>query len=244
MKIHAHILCFNESDLIRFTVRHYQKYCDKITIYDNFSDDGSPDIARDMGCDVVQFGRPGLLEDAEYLKIKNNVWKGSEADFVIVCDMDEILVGPYERLEWANRFVIPGERPLVYKAKGFDVYSYSMPDPDTSWWGAIPNAMYDKCGLFSFDVGEINYLPGAHRCDPRTRSGQLISVIPDSFALLHFRYVGGPERLINRYRLYKDRMSPLNLIKGWGSQYLLEEEKLRKRFELGMKQAKPIEFNF
>src|SRR5690606_28042527 len=90
MKIHAYILTWNESDIIGLVIKHYQKFCDKITIMDNYSSDGTDKIAQSMGCEVRKFGTK-FFDDAENMKVKNECWKGSDADWVIVCDADEVL---------------------------------------------------------------------------------------------------------------------------------------------------------
>src|SRR5690606_32463251 len=90
MKIHAYILTWNESDIIGLVIKHYQKFCDKITIMDNHSSDGTDKIAKSMGCEVRKFGTR-YFDDAENMKVKNECWKGSDADWVIVCDADEVL---------------------------------------------------------------------------------------------------------------------------------------------------------
>ena len=87
----AFILAWNEIETVHLTIQHYQKFCDKITILDNWSDDGTTDKAVKMGCKVLTFGILGQLDDNEYLKIKNSVYRNSKAKYIIVCDSDEIL---------------------------------------------------------------------------------------------------------------------------------------------------------
>src|SRR5687767_3353026 len=95
MTIELHLIAWNESRLLPFVLAHYAKFCTSMVVYDNHSDDGTQDIARSYGATVVPFGKPGQLNDEEYLKIKNHCWKRSRADWVIVCDADEVLHHPY-----------------------------------------------------------------------------------------------------------------------------------------------------
>ena len=46
MKIHAHILAWNEEKILPFTLDYYSNICNKIFIYDNMSTDGSDDIYK------------------------------------------------------------------------------------------------------------------------------------------------------------------------------------------------------
>ena len=95
MTIDTYIIAYNEIETIGLTIKYYQTFSN-VTLFDNFSDDGTPELARHLGATVMTFGRKGELNDAEYLKIKNRAWKKSKADFVIIVDADEILEQPTE----------------------------------------------------------------------------------------------------------------------------------------------------
>jgi len=91
MNIDCFFIGFNESETIHLTIRHYKTFCRNVYYYDNFSTDDTRDIAELEGAIVRMFGIEEQLNDQEYIKLKNNCWKGSDADWVIVCDADEIL---------------------------------------------------------------------------------------------------------------------------------------------------------
>ena len=46
MRIHAHILAFNEEKILPFTLDYYSLICEKIFIYDNMSTDSSDNIYK------------------------------------------------------------------------------------------------------------------------------------------------------------------------------------------------------
>ena len=46
MKIHAHILSWNEEKILPFTLDYYSNICEKIFIYDNMSTDSSDEIYK------------------------------------------------------------------------------------------------------------------------------------------------------------------------------------------------------
>lgn len=52
MKIEAHIIAWNENETIHLTIKHYQQFCSKIIIYDNYSTDNTRSICESMGCEV------------------------------------------------------------------------------------------------------------------------------------------------------------------------------------------------
>lgn len=233
MRIEAHILCFNESEIIRITLDHYWKMCQKITIYDNYSTDDSAQIARSNGCEVKSFGIRGKLDDEQYLSVKNHCWKGSQADYVIVCDMDEILDVGRGTLE---KELEAGT--TIFRTQGWDVFSNDMPVNDfAEITTGIPCEAYSKSVMFSPKLQEINFRPGAHKCDPRG------VVHYNQFGkpfLFHYKNIGGVERLLARNRLYESRMTVNNRKKGYGKHYLEKEKIVRRDYENILKIAKPL----
>lgn len=227
MKIEAHILAFNESETIHLTIKHYQQFCDRIIIYDNFSDDNTREIAESMGCEIKLFGIKGVLDDKEYIKIKNNVWKGSNAGFVIVCDADEIFFPP----PFWNTDV------TIYKTHGWNIFSNEIPKDD---WTEITTGIYDDkySKLVCFNpkaIEEINYVYGCHEAKPEGN----INYSNGSFPLFHYKHVGGGERIADRHALYESRRSDFN--KKWklGFQYAEPREQTIKYFNECLKKSLP-----
>lgn len=218
MVVEAHIIAWNESETIHLTIKHYQKFCSKIIIYDNFSDDNTREIAEAIGCEVKLFGVKGVLSDVEYTKIKNNCWKGSTADWVIVCDADEIL-----------DFRLPTDQTCtILKTFGWNVFHEDVP---RETWLEIKTGFHDpnysKYVCFRpSKIKEINYVHGCHVAKP---IGNVIFseiIIP----LFHYRNVGGPDRLIKRHAMYRPRMSQHNLKWNMGGHYLHDDERRRKEW--------------
>jgi len=210
MNIETFVLAWNESELIRFTLKHYLSFS-KVTLYDNFSDDGTDKIAEEMGVEVIKFGRKGELNDAEYLKIKNHCWKKSKADLVIIVDCDEILEEPKD------------DDCTIFKVQGFNIYSFSMPKEDYS---EIRTGVYDDnysklCCFSPKFVTDINYSYGCHKANPK---GNLFWS-EKYLTLFHYRGIGGPERLVKRHRQYRNRMGYLNRQLGLGSHYMIDDNK-------------------
>lgn len=231
MKIKAFILTFNESDIIRFTIKHYKQFCSEIHIYDNWSTDKTRQICTDMGCIMHTFGQEGVLDDREYLKVKNNCWKEhQDADFVIICDADEILY-------WHEQFLSPVGVSIfkqyhIFKSVGYNIYSEDLPIKS---WNEMnqgyDDKMYNKVCMFSpKQVREINYGFGCHGCKPEVYAGTTFS--DKEVILRHMRYVGGVERMINRYDLYKSRMCEFNKINALGYQYFRTPELIKNDWEL------------
>lgn len=233
MKIEVHLLCYNESDIMAMVIGHYKKFCDRIIIHDNFSTDSSQLIAESLGCDVLKFGKPGILDDQSYLDVKNNVWIGSESDFIIIADMDEILYIGLDDMDYLKNC-----GATIIKTRGWNVYSNDMPKNDLlEITTGYEFHNYSKSIMFSpKDIKEMNYEPGAHKCNP---VGNLI-YSNETFNLLHYKHIGGIERLLKRNRDYMKRMSANNKRKGWGSHYWQPEAQTRREFAERLAISKPL----
>lgn len=214
----AFIMAWNEADTIELTIKHYQRFCDRVTLLDNYSTDGTVAIAKAKGCEVIQFGEPGVLDDQEYLKIKNKCYWGSKAKFVIVCDADEILYHP------DLRRLMETTQANAFNTLGWDVFSNDMPEND---FLEIQTGMfqpnYCKKVIFSPKL-IINFQYGCHVAKPLRRPRADHQVL----TLFHYRNIGGYDRLSKRHEQYRARMSDNNKRIGLGCHYQFPEEQ-RKR---------------
>jgi len=202
-----------------------------------------------MGCDVKKFGQPGVLDDQAYLDVKNNCWRNSNADWVIVCDADEIIfpdnVDHIANIREFNLWDLPikikseiiGDATII-KTRGWNVYSNEMPKNDLlEITTGYEFHNYSKSIMFSpKDIKEMNYEPGAHKCNP---IGNVI-YSEETFDLLHYKHIGGVERLLKRNREYMKRMSANNRSKGWGSHYWQPEAQTRREFAERLAISKPL----
>lgn len=214
MKIETYIITWNREDTIHLTLKYYLAL-GKVVLFDNFSDDRTREIAESMGADVRLFGQAGVLDDAVYLDIKNHCWKRSTADWVIVVDDDEIL--------WHPNLVMELERAkatghTVIHPQGFGIFSETMPKEDwTELLTGLEDNNYSKLCCFSPHISDINYVYGCHEARPQ---GSII-VVYKGLYLLHYRAVGGANRLIRRHKEYEPRRQRSRINMRWdlGSHY-------------------------
>lgn len=224
MNVEAYIIAWNESETIHLTIKHYQQFCTRIVVYDNWSDDGTPEICKAMGCEVKQFGIPGVLDDREYTNLKNNCWKGSTADWVIVVDADEILApqSPNHKM----KYILSINKGIgILSARGWNVHSYRV--PQESWFEethGVEDENYSKMACFNPEqIKEIQYVHGCHVANPKSRNALVIA--HNEITLFHYRNVGGPQRLVDRHALYRQRLSEWNLKWKAGDHYNHEDER-------------------
>jgi glycosyltransferase involved in cell wall biosynthesis len=222
MKIEAYIIVWNEVDTIQFTINHYKSFCDKITFYDNYSDDGTLEVIKANDCEVVHFGTVGKLEDKEYIKVKNNCWKNSNADWVIVCDSDEI-VFHNDLINVLEREKTNGN--TVFRTNGVDMFSKIMPvESFNEITMGIKSENYSKIACFSPNIRSINYVFGCHVADPVGN----VRYCSEKLSLHHYRNIGGYQRLIKRHEVYRQRMSDHNKRLGLGIHYTYDNERRKK----------------
>lgn len=223
-------------DTIAMTIKHYQQFCDRVVLYDNFSDDRTKEIALELGAEVRVFGEKGQLSDKWYLKIKNHCWKDSEADWVIIVDADEILHAPmlYDKLYEAKE-----KGQTIFVTYGWNVFSNEMPvesflEIQTGFF----DKNYSKTVIFNpKEIKEINFGYGSHESRPR---GNVVWS-RDTLTLFHYRNIGGVERLVERHKLYRRRLSALNRELKLGAHYNYPDE--RRRLEWREQFEKSVEYS-
>lgn len=218
MNIEAYIITWNREDIIHLTINYYKSFCSKVVIFDNFSTDRTREIAEEMGCEVRLFGKMGSLDDGEYLKVKNHCWKGSKADWVIVCDDDEILYNPNFDSEAS-----------ILTTQGYEMFSNDVPKESFLEVNTgVKNDNYSKSICFNPKrIKEINYVYGCHEARPKGD----ISYSKEVAMLLHYRSIGGVERLIKRHREYVERFSEINKKWNLGHHYKQAEDLKRKEWK-------------
>ncbi len=226
MNIDCFFIGFNESETIHLTIRHYKSFCRNVFYYDNFSTDDTRDIAEREGAIVRMFGIEGQLNDHEYIKLKNNCWKGSDADWVIVCDADEILIPEFDE-----------SGATIIRTKGYNMFSNDMP---VNHWQEISTGVeddnYSKLVCFKPTLQEIGYVYGCHEANPKgnVKYSNCIAF------LFHYKHVGGAERIANRHALYASRLSQINKKWNLGHQYMEPREKTIKYFNEHLEKSQVI----
>jgi len=221
--IYLFIISYNESFILPHLLKHYH-YVTKIFIYDNCSSDNTVDIAlEDPRCEIIYFG--SKFTDDINQKIKNNCWKKyrSECDYCIVCDSDEFLFHTkniYELLSLnKKKKILYSYMAIIGINMVSDCISY---DKSKFLYEQITkgylNKMYDKNIIFCpLLLDEINYTPGSHQCYPKSFSNKYI-IGPKSI-LLHFKFIGGIDKLKLRQIDYSNRISDSNKAKSQGAHY-------------------------
>lgn len=222
LNIEAFILCWNEEKLIQHTINHYKTFCNKITIIDNESTDNTLEIARKNNINIKQYNTNNKLQDSAYVYLKNNVWKQSTADFVVVCDMDEYLYHPdlINQLKEAKKNGVG-----VFQTEGYNMVTQSFPEDYFTLLTiqiktGVRATNFDKLIIFSPNImEEMLYGPGAHTCNPLYKRNASRVTHPIKLKLLHYKYLG-IDYLIDKHAKYASRLSEYNKKNNFGGEYL------------------------
>lgn len=237
--IHYYSLCWNEEIILPFTLDYYSGICQKIVIMDNESDDNSHSIIKSYpNAEVRTYQSNGEIRDDLYLEIKNNVWKESrgKADWVIVCDTDEVLYHPNLV---AKLDELKSQGVTIIKPYGYDMYSETLPQKSLLEIknGIKDNRHFRKCIIFNPNmIDEINYNAGCHKCKPK---GEVKFYKKDDIKLLHYKHIN-LEHVLDRYDLLKKRLSPYNIENKLGKHYLFEKQKISMFFNKNLKKTKKV----
>jgi glycosyltransferase involved in cell wall biosynthesis len=236
MNIEVYTICYNEEFMLPFFLKHYANIdgVSKIVIYDNYSTDNTIKIAKAFTkcqVEIIYYDSNNQLNDEIYLNIKNDCWKKSQADWVIVCDVDELLY-------ITNSESLLQIEPIIFKTVGYQMISENLPSHNDLITNQIQYGVqddfYSKCVMFKPNINEINFTPGCHKCFPSHE------IINSGFLLLHYKYIS-LDYVVDNYRLRLQRLSKVNIDKNYATHYLMTTDDIKKEFNtLNTKKIKII----
>jgi len=209
MNIEIYSLCHQEAKIIPYYMRHYNQY-GQVFLYEGHSTDGSAELAKSMGAIIVPFDTKNEVRDDLFLDMKNNCWKASVADWVIICDMDEFIYHPnfVAYLETIQETIIA---PQI-----IEMMSDSFPTTQGQIYDEIKygfNSISRKMFLFRpKEIKEMNYAVGAHTSQP---NGNASVNTTSEIICMHMRHLSLDYVVARNAYLY-NRLSEVNKKSGWG----------------------------
>ena len=222
-KIELFTLCYNEEVILPFFLKHYSKFVDKITVFDNQSTDNSLKILKEykeIPITTNTYETNNKLDDKTYINIKNNCWKNSEFDYVIICDTDEFL--HFDKFDTSLDILTPNGYEMVdnIELDKIDTIKYGLSEKN-----------YNKTILFNpKKITEINYSFGCHTCNPIPNN--LYHVVnDDNYKILHYKYIN-LEYVYKKYYESKNRLSDFNQIHKLGIQYNWDNNQINSYYNM------------
>jgi hypothetical protein len=189
---------------------------------DNRSTDRTAEICNSLGCIVRPFDTGNFIPIEVGLWFKNNSWKESETDWSFIIDCDEFLdMSQEDLIEESN------QGATLIRTTGWDIFNLKEDyDIENMDWGC-PNKSYNKFVLLNKSkIREMNFSEGGHYSNPE---GDII-LSKKSYNLLHKKYVN-IEYVCKKYEQNLARLHPSYIKQNFGSQYLLDRDKIAEHFE-------------
>lgn len=217
-------MAYNEEILLQFMIDHYRSRFPNchIVVNDNESTDKTKEIALNNNCEVLTYSTNSLVDDIKLRDLKNNCWKSAQTDWVLVCDVDELLDINEKDLILEDQL-----GSTIIKSEGYTMVNMDDNYDFKNIKHGIRDTQYDKFFLFNKKaILDINYECGAHKANPIGS----IKFSNIAYKLYHWRFIH-PDLTIIRNKLTAPRLSAVNLQTGMGAYVLESEETSYKAFK-------------
>jgi hypothetical protein len=244
MKIEVHLLSHDgeaESGMLDWSLRHYIAVADYVIIHDG----GPTQLSSIRSMDIYAGDPPklrfrpwdtgGQLNDDLARKLKNECWRGTDADWVVVADMDEFIHAPEGLRRRLARARAQGA--AVLRPNGWEMFSDEWYDasefPANAPFNQITELVRDGCPDDKWYAKPIVFSPklvadsgfgiGAHESRPVLKDGRVLVCdgkwpFAGGLNLLHYKSIyGGLERIAAKYDATRKRLSALNVRCGFGN---------------------------
>lgn len=207
MKIDLYTLCYNEMDILPFVIDYWKRFVSKAYVFDNGSTDGSIEYLKQYDwIEVIPFKTEGQNDYVQAL-IKNNCWKSFKADFVCVCDMDELIYS--EDLEKELQYM----KDNCYNVLGCKWYALCNDTKPPYTEGKLLHELCDK-----FYMQDIN------RTHPHL--GKFMIFDPNRISDMGYSvgcHIANPKPLFKLY--VSDKVYAIHINKGFGVDYFCAKRK-------------------
>jgi glycosyltransferase involved in cell wall biosynthesis len=223
-----------------FFFDHYEEVVDRFYMYDNFSNDSTRKLIKDNPkAKLINLFSWGKFNEKVLTKCRNTGWKRSKgiADFVIVCDVDELLhhqdlIGYIKGLQ--------ENKNTIAQVSGNQMVSTIFPElniPITTQINTgFADDRFDKLVLFDpNEISAMNYGYGSHTAEPRGN----VSFSTEAIQLLHYSFIGIEEKW-QRMHQNADRYSQRNKKHQLGIHYTWSKERLVQEFNEMIEKSNPI----
>ena len=236
MKIDIFVVCKDEIKIAPYFVQYWKAFGDDVNVfvYDNGSTDGTIEFLNNYDFIHITHFETNGVDDMTFTNIKNNCWKESNADFVMVCDFDETIfsITKEDLVEELNRMKQEGGTilaPLSFSICSDFFKEYNGDDRylhEICEYGFNDYTMEAKPILFNpKEIKEINYVAGAHCAKP---IGNVKWFDSDKLFLIHAKFLG-VDYFIDRVE--RRKLSEANIKYGWFAEKDYTRKGLIDRYE-------------
>jgi glycosyltransferase involved in cell wall biosynthesis len=237
----VYAVCWNDMPMLPYFIRHYRPLGARFHLFDDGSTDGTLEYLRAQpDVDVAAFDYDGRSFELSAVALYDEVWKRSrgEADWVVICDVDEHMYNP-DLAGYLDRSREQGVTAI--EAVGYQMITDSFPRTDGRLCDEFVNGarwrQMDKLAIFDpTAIRATNYGPGRHRAKPK---GRVVFPRVPEVKLLHYRYLG-LDYVRRRNRELAPRFGPVDLKHNFGHKYRWDDEALRADFDRFAALSEPV----
>lgn len=204
--------------MLPFFFRHYDDVVDKYFVFDNGSTDASLSLLKSHG--RVEISHFDVLGDSfveEERRLGDTIWRNSDADWVIITDIDEHIYHP-NLSEYLQRCTDQGVTAI--QSIGYEMVSDSFPTGTEPLVEQVTigtrSAGHDRLCIFNpRELTETNFSVGRHEAKP---AGRVVWPTDPEILLLHYKQLG-VDYPIARSAELRLGLRERDLAESWGVHY-------------------------
>lgn len=222
MNIETYCLAHQEERIMDYFMKHYSRFS-QVILMEGHSTDRTVQIAKSYGAIHMEVDSNNEVNDDIWTNLKNNCWKNSKADWVIICDADEFVVHPD----------LPGyleqTKSTIFLPRLFNMFSENFPTTKGQIYDEVQFGREGGAKMNVFkpsEIREINYSVGCHHARPE---GNVILDINSPIMTLHMRHLSR-QYVIDKNRYLHARLSETNKKHGWGYHLAAPPEEVIRYF--------------
>jgi hypothetical protein len=216
--IHLYCLCGNDARMLPYFFRHYDDLVDEYFVFDNGSTDESIAMLQNHGrVHLTHFDISGDSFVDEERRLGDTMWRGSNADWVIITDIDEHIYHPaliaYLRRCTEQKFT-------AIRSIGYEMVSDTFPSAPRPLVELVTNGVrsggHDRLCIFNpHALTATNFGPGRHKAKPE---GNVQWPSYPEVLLLHYKQLGR-DYLVARSGELSRGLRARDIQNGWGVHY-------------------------
>jgi len=228
-RIELYCLCWNDARMLPFFFRHYDDLVDQYFVFDNGSTDGSLSLLGNHGrVEVTHFDVSGDSFVEEERRLGDTMWRNSDADWVIITDLDEHIFHP-NLLDYLQRCTDEGVTAI--QSIGFEMISDTFPSEaqrlvDLVTIGTRSPGCDRLCIFNPRAVTGTNFTVGRHEAEP---VGRVVGPPFPEVLLLHYKQLG-MDYPIARSAELRTGLRSRDLAEKWGVHYTWSAAEIRHKW--------------
>ncbi len=239
VKIHLYCLCWNDARMLPFFFKHYDDLVDQYFVFDNGSTDESIRMLEKHGrVKISHFDVPGDSFVDEERRLGDTMWRGSDADWVIITDIDEHIYHP-NLPDYLQRCT--GNNVTAIRSIGYEMVSDCFPSETQRLFELVTigsrSAGHDRLCIFNPSaITKTNFGPGRHVAKPE---GRVVWPLCPEILLLHYKQLG-VEYTTARSAELRQGLRSRDLAEGWGVHYTWSADQIAANWRLTKAAAGPV----